>query len=99
MHTRHEELFRWLLRIIPTSKLYGPYYHGGRNYFQWMARGKTLRDDLLPILFRRFYIMDAHIRHRIEEMVTRYRMAEKVDGAWRLLESPDVRPNRARRES
>lgn len=97
MHVRHEELFRWLLRVVPDSKLYGPYHHGGRSYFQWMARGKILREELLPILFRHFDVMDAHVRERIEEMTTRYGLAERVDGAWRLLESPQAERKRSRR--
>ena len=50
MHVRHEALFRWLERTFPGGKLYGPYHHGGRHYFQWMARGSYLRDHLLPVL-------------------------------------------------
>jgi hypothetical protein len=50
MHTRHEALFRWLVDRLPDSRLYGPYNHGGRSYFQWMARGRTLVRDLLPLL-------------------------------------------------
>jgi len=96
MHVRHEELFHWLLGIIPGSKLYGPYHHGGRSYYQWMTRGKALRDELLPILFRRFDIMDAHVRERIEEMTAHYRLAEKVDGGWHFFESPRTRPDRSR---
>ncbi|MGO9307417.1 MAG: hypothetical protein ACLQDL_00155 [Spirochaetia bacterium] len=97
MHARHEELFRWLLVVVPGSALYGPYHHGGRNYFQWMTRGKTLREELLPILLRHFDSIDEHVRNRIQEMTTRYRLAEKVDGGWHLLESPRVKPDRPRR--
>ena len=42
MHTRHEALFLWLMERFPRSRLYGPYNHGGRSYYQWMARGRTL---------------------------------------------------------
>jgi hypothetical protein len=52
MHTDHERLFRWLEARFPNSKLYGPYHHGGRSYFQWMARGVFLRDELVPLLER-----------------------------------------------
>ncbi len=52
MHTDHEALFGWLMKRFPRSKLYGPYHHGGRSYFQWMARGVCLREDLVPILDR-----------------------------------------------
>ena len=27
---------------FPRTKLYGPYHHGGRSYYQWMARGRAL---------------------------------------------------------
>jgi hypothetical protein len=53
MHTDHEVLFRWLEKTFPDSKLYGPYHHGGRSYFQWMARGEFLRETLVPLLKRR----------------------------------------------
>ncbi len=76
MHVRHEELFHRLLANVPGSKLYGPYHHGGRNYYQWMVRGKALREELLPLLLRRLDEMDAHIRQRITDMVTRYRLIE-----------------------
>lgn len=50
MHIRHETLFRWLVDRFPSSRLYGPYHHGGRSYYQWMVRGRALVEDLLPIL-------------------------------------------------
>jgi hypothetical protein len=50
MHTRHVRLFEWLIDRVPQSKLYGPYDHGGRSYYQWMARGAVLRDELVPLL-------------------------------------------------
>ena len=50
MHTRHVDLFLWLVAAVPGSKLYGPYHHGGRDYYQWMARGWALRDHLWPLL-------------------------------------------------
>ena len=52
MHVRHEALMRWLVDRFPRSRLYGPYHHGNRHYFQWMARGEALVVDLLPILER-----------------------------------------------
>lgn len=53
MHTDHEALFRWLESRLPGGRLYGPYHHGGRSYFQWMARGAFLRQVLVPLLDRR----------------------------------------------
>ena len=35
---------------LPELRLYGPYHHGGRSYYQWMARGRALVQDLLPLL-------------------------------------------------
>jgi hypothetical protein len=52
MHTDHEALFRWIERTFPGGRLYGPYRHGGRSYFQWMARGAFLREVLVPLLER-----------------------------------------------
>jgi hypothetical protein len=50
MHVRHEALLRWLVECFPRSKLYGPYHHGDRSYFQWMARGRGLVEDVVPVL-------------------------------------------------
>jgi hypothetical protein len=50
MHTRHEALFRWLMERFPRTRLYGPYHHGDRSYYQWMARGQALVEDVLPVL-------------------------------------------------
>jgi hypothetical protein len=72
MHVRHEELFHWLVRKVPGSKLYGPYHHGGRNYYQWMVRGQALRGELLPILRRRLDDVESHVRERIAKMFDSY---------------------------
>jgi hypothetical protein len=73
MHVRHEAIFRWLVETFPGSKLYGPYHHGGRHYFQWMARGSCLRDELLPILWQGLSPeLDAHSYGRFREMTERY---------------------------
>ncbi len=76
MHVRHAELFHWLAERVPGSKLYGPYNHGGREYYQWMVRGKALREELLPFLRRRLDMVDAHIRDRITGMMKRYKLEE-----------------------
>jgi hypothetical protein len=73
MHVRHEPLFRWLERTFPGGKLYGPYSHDGRDYFQWMARGNYLRDELIPLLTARLSPeLDAYSFDRFEAMRRRY---------------------------
>ncbi len=73
MHTRHEALFGWLMERFPRTKLYGPYNHGGRSYYQWMARGRTLVEDLLPLLETHLRPeLDAHAAARFDEMLSRY---------------------------
>jgi len=73
MHVRHEALFSWIERTFPGGKLYGPYDHGGRHYFQWMARGSYLREVLIPILDEYLTAqLDAAGAERYEEMKLRY---------------------------
>lgn len=75
MHTDHEALFRWLETTFPDSRLYGPYHHGGRSYFQWMARGAFLREVLVPILDARLNPdLDGKAWQRYQEMKRRYRL-------------------------
>ncbi|HRC88113.1 MAG TPA: hypothetical protein PK413_21210 [Thermoanaerobaculia bacterium] len=74
MHTDHESLFRWLEEVVPGSKLYGPYHHGGRSYFQWMVRGSALA-TLLPVLDRILGPeLDARAHRRYLEMKEKYRL-------------------------
>jgi len=73
MHTRHEALFRWLTSRFPGSRLYGPYHHGGRSYYQWMARGRVLVRDVLPLLEERLTAgLDGHAAARLARMRERY---------------------------
>lgn len=74
MHTRHEGLFRWLERTFPGGVLYGPYHHGGRSYFQWMARGRFLRDELAPLVDRHRRLLDEHTLGRFDAMCRTYRI-------------------------
>jgi hypothetical protein len=71
MHTRHEGLFRWILEAF-GGRLYGPYDHGGRKYYQWMARGTLLRDQILPLLVQHWSHLDDHVRARVASMCERY---------------------------
>ncbi|WP_424950647.1 hypothetical protein [Deinococcus sp.] len=73
MHTRHERLFETLVRFFPGSKLYGPYEHGGRSYYQWMARGELLKTQLIPLLDALpLADIDEHVYGRYTEMKARY---------------------------
>jgi len=73
MHTRHAALFAWLLARFPRTKLYGPYGHGGRSYYQWMARGRGLVEDVLPVLEAGLTLeLDAYAAGRLAEMCERY---------------------------
>ena len=73
MHTRHEALFHWLIERFPSTKLYGPYTHGERSYYQWMARGPALVLDVLPVLEAAGIAqLDGHAAARLDAMTTNY---------------------------
>jgi hypothetical protein len=73
MHIRHEALFHWLIDRFPDTRLYGPYHHGGRSYYQWMARGRALVRDVLPVLEEGLAsTLDGHAAERLEQMRQRY---------------------------
>lgn len=73
MHTRHAALFDWLIERFPRTKLYGPYNHDGRSYYQWMARGPALVEDLLPLLEASLTPeIDTHVSDRFETMCATY---------------------------
>jgi hypothetical protein len=87
MHVRHEAVFRWLVDRFPESRLYGPYHHGGRSYYQWMARGTVLVRDVLPLLEEHLdERLDAHAAERLRQMRERY--AVFIERERRRLESP-----------
>ena len=72
-HVRHEALLRWLVARFPRSRLYGPYNHGERSYFQWVARGPALVHDVLPVLDELITDdLDAHAARRLADMRERY---------------------------
>ena len=73
MHVRHESLFHWLEERFPRSRLYGPYSHGGRRYYQWMVRGRALVEDVLPLLEQELgEDIDAYAAGRLQAMRERY---------------------------
>jgi hypothetical protein len=91
MHVRHKAIFDWLVDRFPATRLYGPYHHGGRSYYQWMARGTALVRDVLPVLeAASLQALDAHAAERLRTMLERYapviereraRLREQADGA------------------
>ena len=79
MHTRHEALFHRLSEIVPGSRLYGPYHHSGRSYFQWLVRGPALR-RLVPILDLRLTPeLDGHAFARYRAMKEAYAVTLRLD--------------------
>lgn len=80
MHVRHEALLRWLHRLFPRTRLYGPYNHAGRRYFMWIARGRALVEDVLPELIA-INELDDHVAARMKAMIRRYDL--DVDSAPR----------------
>jgi hypothetical protein len=80
---RHEKLFRWLQAQFPEGRLYGPYHHGGRDYFQWMARGEFLRERLVPLVAAHIDLLDDYVAVRFRQMCERYGLpttARRRDG-------------------
>src|SRR3989344_2077754 len=75
MHVRHEQIFKWFIHLVPGSKLYGPYNHGGRKYYQWMVRGEVLRKQLAPLIARTtLKYLDPYSHLRFEKMVKDYKI-------------------------
>ena len=73
MHVRHERILRWLQSRFPATRLYGPYHHSGRHYYQWMARGRALVDEVLPLLDPdEMSALDGHAGERLREMCDAY---------------------------
>jgi hypothetical protein len=90
MHIRHEAIFRWLVDRFPATRLYGPYHHGGRSYYQWMARGTALVRDILPVLEAApVERLDGHAAERLRAMLERYAPVIERERA-RLLRREDA---------
>lgn len=81
MHTDHQQLFSWILSTFPGGRLYGPYNHSGRKYFQWMARGPFLLETLVPLLDQYLTAdLDRKGFERYREMKERYRIGARGEG-------------------
>jgi len=91
MHVRHEAIFRWLVDRFPATRLYGPYHHGGRSYYQWMARGRALVRDILPVIEEAgVEQFDGHATERLRAMLDRYGPAIERERA-RLRQEANAR--------
>lgn len=99
MHERHDALFRWLERTFPGGRLYGPYDHGGRRYYQWMARGAYLREVLVPLLDRHLTpSVDRYAHARFAAMCDRYARQLGTGPGTGPADAPDAAtPGRAPR--
>lgn len=80
MDVRRRKIADFLVSRFPGGRLYGPYQHDGRNYWQWMARGRYLEETLLPFLLEHMSpAMDEHTWGRLMAMKDRY-----FDGTGRI---------------
>ena len=75
MDVRHEGLFRWLVNTFPGGKLYGPYHHGERHYYQWMIRGQYLKNEIAPLIAQHIDYMYTYVKDRFMGMCERYKIA------------------------
>ena len=85
MHIRHEQTFEWLrTHVSRAARLYGPYHHGGRSYYQWSARGQVpARPRSSPSCERHRGLLDAYTADRFDTMCERYRIDRSGPGADR----------------
>jgi len=67
MAVRHEQFIRFVHSICPGSKLYGPYDHGGREYFLLHIRGQALA-ELLTDVADDIAALDSHAGARLARM-------------------------------
>jgi hypothetical protein len=72
MHSRHEKTLRRVATTFPGARLYGPYHHGGRDYYQLMIRGEPLRQEVIPLLRHHLDLFDDHVLARFTDMCERY---------------------------
>ncbi len=93
MHVRHEPIFHWLKKRFSYAKLYGPYVHDGRHYFQLMWRGTQLQYGLMPWLeATQWPEIDPHSYGRYTAMKERYGLKTVPDYARPQLQDTIVSP-------
>lgn len=90
MHVRHERLFLWLKARFPYARLYGPYHHSGRDYYQFMWRGTALRYGLMPWLESLpWEELDGYSYDRYRAMKERYGLGDVPADARRFTDLAD----------
>jgi hypothetical protein len=101
MHVRHEPLLNWIHARFPYARLYGPYNHDGRHYFQLMWRGTQLKYGLMPWLeATRWAEIDPHSFGRYQRMKERHGLQDvptyaRPDFEGSLLPAWDANPKPA----
>jgi hypothetical protein len=83
MHVQHSGLLDRLVKLIPGSKINGPYANGSKSYLQWSVRGIPMQNLVQSGVLEdlKDWDEDAYVRYR--NMVDRY----FVDGRLRSLKS------------
>lgn len=93
MSVRHQAIFRWIEEKFPGGRLYGPYSHNDRHYYQWMARGAYLRDVLFPLLVQHMSPqLDEHSWQRFQTMMETYPRHLALRGSDSALGAVDEAP-------
>jgi hypothetical protein len=89
MHVRHMPLAHWIAERWPRHKLYGPYEHAGRHYWQMMWRGPALRYGLMPWLESLpWEQIDPHSYGRYAAMKAKYGLNDVPPYGLKSLEFP-----------
>ena len=94
MHVRHQATFEWLRSTFPGSALYGPYHHGGRSYYQWSARGRYLRERIVPLVQAHRDLLDAYTADRFDTMCERYAIDRQGSPRPRAVEPARLQSGR-----
>jgi hypothetical protein len=90
MHIRHMPLAHWIAERWPQHKLYGPYTHAGRHYWQMMWRGPALRYGLMPWLESLpWEKIDPHSYGRYAAMKAKYKLTDVPPYGKKSLDFPN----------
>lgn len=74
MHIRHEATLKRVAAVFTGARLYGPYHHNTRQYYQLMLRGQPLREHAVPLIRAHRDLLDDHVGSRFDEMCQRYEL-------------------------